>query len=1035
MFASALRTLSQTFGFGLLLGSFAVAADLSITSPASLPPATAGTLYAFQFNATGGVAPYVWRLGLGETTYFVIDSAGVFSGVPRVEDAGKTLQIRIRVTDAVDHQVTQVFSLSITSAQTALAITTGSPLPNGIAGADYTAAFEASGGTAPFHWSVATGTLPAGLSLDAATGTLRGRPSSTGDFGFTIEVTDSSGARARKTFQLTITAADANLVITTPSPLPNAVTGTLYHQTIAAAGGQPPYRWRFPLGETVGFLLIDGVTGVLSGTPTDSFAGQTMDFRVMVTDSAGQVAIKTLRLLITGKTSQPLKITTYSPLPGAFVGLFYTATIQASGGAQPYRWAVVDESALPAGITIDLSSGIVYGVPNTEGAYRFAVQVRDIAGASDQQVFQLTVTANRDVIPAGPMPPVASPVFVLTDPGSSRAYFINRGMFDVYLGGGGAVASNAVSVYDIASGKLSRTIFVGRAAAGDDQGAALDPARHHLWVPNADDNTISLIDTSKGAVVDVISVGNAPAGAALDPTSGAVYVTSQQDNSISILDAAGNPAGTVSLDGRPHSIAFDPVTHRVFVAVAAQPWKIVAFEGLTRTAEVVLGNARSIHGIAIDAGTRLYAADASGQVYVINLRGSQPVLETSFTAGHAPVGIAVDSTTHNIYVTDFDTARVECFTPDGRRLTSFEVTRGPVALAIDPGGRKAYVADFLANGYSIIDLDKQTVQTSMPVGGIITGLAYDRAKNRIYGANLTANAVTVVDAAARKPLTAWRTGDFPWSIAVDPQLNQLYTVDVNDNELMVLSTEDGSVRKRIAFSEPKTDAAVVVVNQRNGRVFASQGTGSQRTVIVVDGYTNSILRTVDVGDRPIGIAIDEDHSLAYVGCRNSGTIVALDAATGDILARWTQPDAPYMLAVDPDYFQLYITVPPNKPGDFAGLLVLDSLTGEILKRIQLGSNPEAVVVDRPTGHVFVSDPTDGTVSVIDGYSLRITKVLPAGNLAFAMTVDPDNRLVYLANGTDGTINVIQDSASLNDPAGPFTAADESRQERRRPHVR
>ena len=114
-------------GFLVIFESMAPAADLAISSPAALPSAEAGKLYSFQFTATGGIAPYTWRLGLGETTYFAIDYAGAFSGIPRVEDAGKILQIRIRVIDAVDHQVTQVFSLPIAFAQAAFTITTASP--------------------------------------------------------------------------------------------------------------------------------------------------------------------------------------------------------------------------------------------------------------------------------------------------------------------------------------------------------------------------------------------------------------------------------------------------------------------------------------------------------------------------------------------------------------------------------------------------------------------------------------------------------------------------------------------------------------------------------------------------------------------------------------------------------------------------------------------------------------------------------------------------------------------------------------------
>jgi uncharacterized delta-60 repeat protein len=65
-------------------------------------------------------------------------------------------------------------------------------LPDGIVTIEYNETLEATGGTSPYAWSVASGALPAGLSLNSSTGVISGIPSASGNFTFTIQVTDLS---------------------------------------------------------------------------------------------------------------------------------------------------------------------------------------------------------------------------------------------------------------------------------------------------------------------------------------------------------------------------------------------------------------------------------------------------------------------------------------------------------------------------------------------------------------------------------------------------------------------------------------------------------------------------------------------------------------------------------------------------------------------------------------------------------------------------------------------------------------------------
>ncbi len=79
------------------------------------------------------------------------------------------------------------------------AIEIGAPIPNGVVGTPYSQSLMVSGGTAPYAWSIESGTLPPGLSLSAG-GVISGTPTTLGTYIVTVKVADSTGAAARSTW-------------------------------------------------------------------------------------------------------------------------------------------------------------------------------------------------------------------------------------------------------------------------------------------------------------------------------------------------------------------------------------------------------------------------------------------------------------------------------------------------------------------------------------------------------------------------------------------------------------------------------------------------------------------------------------------------------------------------------------------------------------------------------------------------------------------------------------------------------------------
>jgi hypothetical protein len=81
-------------------------------------------------------------------------------------------------------------------------------------------------------------------------------------------------------------------------------------------------------------------------------------------------------------------------LANGTVGTAYSATLAASGGTTPYTWSITAGS-LPAGLTLQASTGVINGTPTTAGTYNFTVQVSDSLTGTSSKDLSITIAATQ----------------------------------------------------------------------------------------------------------------------------------------------------------------------------------------------------------------------------------------------------------------------------------------------------------------------------------------------------------------------------------------------------------------------------------------------------------------------------------------------------------------------------------------------------------------------------------------------------------------------------------------------------------------
>ncbi|MBI5386462.1 MAG: putative Ig domain-containing protein, partial [Verrucomicrobia bacterium] len=274
-----------------------------------------------------------------------------------------------------------------------LAITTSSPLPAGAVGQAYSQSLTAVGGTLPYTWALAAGSLLAGLGL--TNGVISGMPSAAGTATFTVRVTDSTSLSATNDFSLTI--RQNNAPVLEPIANTNVSELTLLSFTAAASDPDPSDTRTFSLLAPPSGAAIGTNTGVFTWTPTEAQGPSNYVVRVVVTDngipslSATQSCTVTVNEVNRAPVLSPIADTNVSVL--ALVSF----TVTARDDDLPPNALSFALLAGPAGAAIAPDTGLFTWMPTEAQSvsnHLVSVVVSDngVPNLSATQSFRITVT-------------------------------------------------------------------------------------------------------------------------------------------------------------------------------------------------------------------------------------------------------------------------------------------------------------------------------------------------------------------------------------------------------------------------------------------------------------------------------------------------------------------------------------------------------------------------------------------------------------------------------------------------------------------
>ncbi|MCL5108950.1 MAG: YncE family protein [Chloroflexi bacterium] len=284
----------------------------------------------------------------------------------------------------------------------------------------------------------------------------------------------------------------------------------------------------------------------------------------------------------------------------------------------------------------------------------------------------------------------------------------------------------------------------------------------------------------------------------------------------------------------------------------------------------------------------------------------------------------------------------------------------PRYLAVNPTTNRIYVSNGGSNDVSVIDGARNAVVATVAVGTNPQGVAANPATNRVYVANLGSDDVTVIDGASNKVAATIKVGKRPLGIAVNSVTNKVYVGDADGNDISVVDGASNAVVATIPFASGPNGLAV---NPAANRLYVVT-TGSEGVLSVIDTTGNTVVATLPSGSNSAEVAVNPATNRFYVTNTMIGNVSVFDGANNTLITTVNlgeRPTGSFGVAANPTTNHIWLTTFSRGTNS---LVLFDGASNTVTATLaNVGSGAE-VAVNPATNLIYVVDTDKNAMAVL-----------------------------------------------------------------------
>jgi YVTN family beta-propeller protein len=336
------------------------------------------------------------------------------------------------------------------------------------------------------------------------------------------------------------------------------------------------------------------------------------------------------------------------------------------------------------------------------------------------------------------------------------------------------------------------------------------------------------------------------------------------------------------------------------------------------------------------------------------------------------------------------------------------VGNSPTRVDVNPDTAYTYVANAASESISAIS-------GQMPISS--------GQKNREIGQqtipanagpeNIAVNPTTNNDTVIRQQTIALDIG--PQIIAVNPTTNTIYAASYDSSTVSVINGATNSIVESIDVGDAASDIANdVAVNPTTNTIYVASHDSSTVSVMggtlsVMDGATNRVVGSIALGSRPTSVAVNPTTNTIYVASYDSSTVSVIDGTTNSVMGSIAMDgSSPSDVAVNPNTNTIYVA-----ESDSNTVSVINGTTNSVMGSIAMdGSSPSDVAVNPTTNTIYVASYDSNITSVMDGTTNSVMGSIAVGSRPTSIAVNPTTNTIYVTNYDSSTVSVI-DGTTIN----------------------